>query len=395
MDWVVFGEDWGAHPSSTQHLLRSALASGTERVIWIDSIGLRRPRLTRHDVGRLWRKLLQTLGALLVRRRTESDADAPAEPQEQWTNLLVLRVLILPFPGVRWLEPINGWLLRRQIEPHMRRMGFRDTNLWVSLPSALPALDTLPHARAVYYCCDDFEHLAGVDHGAVRDLELRLVERADVVLCSSEALCRKLGPASVLLPHGVDTELFATSGECPAPLQSLQGRRIAGFYGSISEWIHIERLAAVATLKPAWEFVLVGHVATDIRPLEGLPNVTLLPPVPHHDLPAYVHRFDAALLPFRDNGQIRACNPLKLREYLAAGVPVISAEFEALEPYLDLVQVAVSAEALGDALDTVAAMPPEGRSALGQRCRERVAEESWDARFRSAKDAVANCKTHN
>ena len=52
---VVFAEDWGRHPSATQHLVRRLAA--TSPVLWINSIGMRRPRLTMRDARRAAGKL--------------------------------------------------------------------------------------------------------------------------------------------------------------------------------------------------------------------------------------------------------------------------------------------------------------------------------------------------
>ncbi len=75
-DLVVFGEDWGGHPSSTQHLVRRL--SGQRRVVWVNSIGLRRPRLDRADLARLGRKLLA-----LVRRRAGPRRGPAAQPRQE------------------------------------------------------------------------------------------------------------------------------------------------------------------------------------------------------------------------------------------------------------------------------------------------------------------------
>ena len=99
-------------------------------------------------------------------------------------------------------------------------------------------------------------------------------------------------------------------------------------------------------------------------------------PREHAALPSYAQHLDAALLPFRDTAQIRACNPLKLREYLAAGRPVVTTEFPALDGYRDLVRVADAPEAMATALEAARA---EGLVRVKER-RARVADQSWDRR---------------
>ena len=69
-DLIVFGEDWGAHPSSTQHLIRQFL--GSRKVIWVNSLGLRTPKLNLEDGRRAMRKLAD------LARRTLSTVTASA-----------------------------------------------------------------------------------------------------------------------------------------------------------------------------------------------------------------------------------------------------------------------------------------------------------------------------
>ena len=57
-EWLVFAEDWGRHPSSTQHIFRCLLAN-SETVYWVNSIGLRRPRIS--DGKRIFEKLKQVI----------------------------------------------------------------------------------------------------------------------------------------------------------------------------------------------------------------------------------------------------------------------------------------------------------------------------------------------
>ncbi|MFA0709400.1 glycosyltransferase family 1 protein, partial [Vibrio sp. 10N.222.48.A3] len=79
--------------------------------------------------------------------------------------------------------------------------------------------------------------------------------------------------------------------------------------------------------------------------------VHYLGPRPHYTLPSYSQHWDVSLLPFVDNEQIRACSPLKLMEYLAAGTPIITTQFPALKPYQEHVTTVGSVNQMIWALD--------------------------------------------
>lgn len=355
---VVFGEDWGAHPSSTQHLIRALLSDW--QVLWVNSIGLRRPRLNPADLRRIAGKL--------------RGMTAPAAKPTPIAGLQVLQPRALSWPGNPLARRVNRALLGRQLRAEMQRLGFERPLLWMSLPTALDMLDELPSRGCVYYCGDDFRALDGVDHAAVGHLEASLAGRADLILAASEALAARFPAGRThLLPHGVDSALFATPQSRPVDLPA--GRPIAGFYGSLSAWVDVELLAAIARRLPDWNLVLIGPARCNLSALNGLTNVHLLGPRPHPALPGYVQHWQAALLPFRHNAQIAACNPLKLREYLASGTPVVSTDFPALAPYRPLLQVAEGAEAFVAAIRRAA-----GEHEGCARRRQAVAGESWQAR---------------
>jgi glycosyltransferase involved in cell wall biosynthesis len=369
-DLIMFGEDWGALPSSTQHFAHELVAD--RKILWVNSIGLRRPRLNRHDLLRLARKLT---GAL----RT---APAPTARQAPPPGLTVAAPLALPFPGSALAQRINRELLAGQLRPALARLALERPILWASLPSAVCVVGALGERAVVYYCGDDFGSLVGVDHAAVLAMEHRLVERADLILAASETLAARFPAARTLhVPHGVDLDLFMAPAPRAPDLPA--GRPIAGFYGSLSDWIDIDLLIKAACELADWWFVLIGPVHTDLAELTALANVKLLGPRPHEQLPAYIQHWDVAMIPFRDTQQIRHSDPLKLREYLASGTPVASTPFPALAPFDHLVAVARDRNRFADAIRAAA-----GDKARAPARRAAVADQSWRARAQVVAQAL-------
>ncbi|MGL6275359.1 glycosyltransferase [Aeromonas dhakensis] len=386
---VVLGEDWGQHPSSTQHLIKRLLPD--YRVLWVNSIGLRRPRLNVRDLGRLGRKL----GAVLRRpaKGVGQSAAIQSGPTPQVMPPLALALPRQPAGGADQ-RPLAG-----DPDPPPAARA-RQALLWISLPSAVDLVGKLGERAVIYYCGDDFSALAGVDHAAIARCEARLVEKADLILAASPALASRFPPHKTrLLSHGVDLGLFMPPQPRPADLPS--GRPIAGFYGSLSDWIDVPLLAETARALPHWDLVLIGPQQTDLSPLTGLPNVHLLGPRPHNTLAAYAQHWQVSLLPFVDNAQIRACNPLKLREYLATGRPVVSTDFPALDGYRALVHLPRPGDSLAQAIQRAALDAPAQdwfqryewealtRSEGRQSRQQAVAQQSWDHRADELKNWLA------
>ncbi|MBW8192483.1 glycosyltransferase [Neiella marina] len=368
---LVFGEDWGRHPSSTQHIVR-ALAE-QRRIIWVNSIGLRRPRLSWRDGLRVLEKLANWW------RGTQTKA----KPVDTPTKMTVIQPLVFPAARSTLLRRLNVWLVNRQINRVRRRFHIRQLDLWISLPTAVDWLGSQSESHSLYYCGDDFSALAGVDHAHVARCETQLISRVNTVCAASKTIQQQLQQKAgrrkqvQLLPHGVDIRLF--SKQVPRPEQLPPQKLIAGFYGSIASWLDLPLIKALAQAMPNWHFVLMGNVETDVEILRNVSNIQLLPAVAHHQLPGHVQHWQAALLPFHDCAQIKACNPLKLREYLASGTPVISTPFPALKPYRDVVQQASSLAQWQLALARC-------QRPVTQRWRRHqqlaVAAESWDVRAR-------------
>jgi glycosyltransferase involved in cell wall biosynthesis len=361
-DMVAFGEDWGRHPSSTQHLIKRI---GIDRqVLWVNSIGMRRPQLTVHDMQRALGKVFGSS----AKAATQTPVEAPP------AGTTVTSPLAISWPGSRTAFAANRHLLQRQISARMTERGIKRPVLWTSLPTALPVIGTLGERGVVYYCGDDFGALAGVDHEPVLEMERRLVDKADLILAASDVLAARFPKHKTLhVPHGADIALFQTPSARARDLPT--DRPVAGFYGSLSSWIDVELLATVVDLMPDWWFVFIGNVETDVSVLAAKPNVRLLGKRAHTELPGYAQHWMASMLPFRDNAQIRACNPLKLREYMAAGRPIVSTDFPALRPYHDLISVAAGPRSFAAALAACTQEPDRSR----QR-QQRVQGETWEAR---------------
>ncbi|MCV6624779.1 MAG: glycosyltransferase [Cellvibrionaceae bacterium] len=367
IDMLVFGEDWGQHPSSTQHLIKQMLHE--QEIVWVNSLGLRRPRLNSRDLKRAWHKLW----ALREKR--------PIHPATLTPHLV--NPLALPFPGSATARRVNSQLLTHTLAPVIGQS--RGHLLWTSLPSAVDVVGKLGERATVYYCGDDFAALDGVDHEPVAQMEQELAAKSQLIIAASSKLAQKF-PAykTMTLPHGVDYDLFATPCDAASDLPT---GPVAGFYGAIAGWFDQQLMVATARKLPHWKFILIGPASVDTSALSAEPNIQLLGPKPHDELPHYSQHWDAGLLPFKDNQQIAACNPLKLREYLAAGSPVVTTEFPALEGYRDLVHTGKSASDFAQALNNIHDQHHYQQVTRQQR-QARVQSESWTRRADELKDIL-------
>ncbi|HET7825887.1 MAG TPA: glycosyltransferase [Anaeromyxobacter sp.] len=315
-DIVCFSNDWDGDPLSKTHLMR--ILSRDARVLWVDSLGNRSASASANDAARIAKKL-----------RAAARGVVEVEP-----NLHVLSPLYVPALGSALAARANRVLVRLQMLAAMRHLGMRRPVSWCFLPSAEAVAGTLGEELVVYHVVDDFSAFSDASQ-AVPEMERRLVARSDLVVASSEKLFeekRRENPNTVLVRHGVDWTHFARACE-PGPIPDDLARLpkpVIGFFGQVADWIDLELVRRVADAYPRASLVLLGKVVTSTAALAGARNVFLLGRKRYADLPAYCRGFTVALTPFRKNALALAANPLKAREYVAAGLPNVCTDIPEL-----------------------------------------------------------------
>lgn len=330
-DIVCFANDWDSDPLSKKHVM-TRLARHN-RVLWVNSLGVRNPTASARD----FRRAAGKVGDFLRGCRKVAD------------NLWVWSPLVIPFHGNAAARRFNRAWLAGTLKLTMRRLGMTKPITWTFLPSSADVVGSLGERLVVYQCVDEYSQFTGTDAAAILEMEARLARRSDVVLVSAQPLFdskRRHNPKTFLVTHGVEVEHFRRALdpdlEVPADVQALArapagAGPVIGFFGLVADWVDLDLVRYLAEARPDWRLVLIGKSDTDTSILNGLPNVHLLGQRRYQDLPGYCKAFDVAILPFRINELTLAANPLKLREYLAAGLPVVSTaipEAERLAPHV-------------------------------------------------------------
>jgi len=377
-DIVCLGTaDWETELPINQHQLMRRLAA-RNRVLFVESLGLRRPQLAGRDLRRIWRRLHKGL--------------RPPRPVD---GLHVLSPLVLPFHGSAPVRALNRRLLGRQVGAAARRLGMRRPVLWAYAPQAEALLDLLQPELVVYHCVDDVAAQKGVDAEGFRAAEERFARRADLVLASAPALAERMRSLSrhvLYAPNVADTALFATAlepGALDPALEPLPAPRLV-FQGAIVPTkLDLDLLVTVAAARPGWSVVLVGprgagDPGADLSALDRVANIHFLGPRVEAELPAVLRGADAGLIPYAINDLTRSVFPMKVYEYLAAGVPVLSTPLPALVD-VEGVEIVPDATALVAAAEAaIAAETPARRAARSQA----AAAHSWQERIAEIERAL-------
>jgi glycosyltransferase involved in cell wall biosynthesis len=380
-DIVCIGfADWDTDLWTNQHHLMSRLAAGN-RVLFVESLGLRRPQLAGRDLSR-------------IARRLRSGLQAPRERD----GLHVLSPLVLPLHGNPVVDALNRRLLPALVARAARRLGLQRPILWSYVPQAEVLIDALRPSLVVYHCVDDISAHERIDTAGFRAAEDRFAARADLVLASAPALAERMRTLSSNVldaPNVADTELFASAlqdGPVDEAIDALPRPRLV-FTGAISEIkLDMGLLIELARSRPDWSLALVGPVGlgdphTDVAALAAEPNVHLLGKRAYEQLPAVLRGADVGLIPYVRSALTDSVFPMKVYEYLAAGLPVVTTRLPALA---GVAEVATADDAAGFRALIEAALDDNDPQRRAERSRA-AARHSWDARIEEIAAAVEDC----
>lgn len=278
-------------------------------------------------------------------------------------------------------QKLSNWALAPQIKMAAARAGIKRPLLWIHCPTGAALISEIAYAALVLQRTDRFEAFPEADPTIVGAQIATLKAAADlVVYCNPHLLTEEQGQVSrqILVTHGVDLDTFITAGRSrspgPADVAILKRPRV-GFIGGIDAHTFDPALfVGVARRMPHAEFALIGGCSLPENWCP-LPNVKMLGRKPYESVAQYMAAMDVLIMPWNDSDWIQACNPIKIKEYLAVGRPVVTTDFPALGRYRDLVRVA---KGPGDFAAAIQAALDEPYDAAGARAR--VATEGWDAK---------------
>jgi glycosyltransferase involved in cell wall biosynthesis len=382
LDVLCFGgEDWWYHNRGhiDMQLMRRFARKGT--TLYINSLIMQ--RLTWHRAlggGKsLPQKVLRKTRSVL-RGLRRSDA-----------GFWVYSPLSLPVHHISGLRLLNHRFVSMQVAWSLRRLDMANPVVWVACPVAYHTALAMRRTKLVYQRTDRFEEYPLVDAERIRSYDQLLKRHADLTLYVSRNLydeerqqCRN----AVYLDHGVDFELFAEAENDSYVPEDIRTAKhpIAGFFGGIdSHTSDIQFIEELVQLVPEYSFVFIGNASSDVNRLLRQANVRMLGQKPYEQVPHYGKCFDVAIMIWRRNQWIEGCNPIKLKEYLALGKPVVSTPFPQLRQYQDVVYQAMTPPEFAACMRRALVEDDVARVAAR---RERVRDATWDVKARYVLQAL-------
>jgi glycosyltransferase involved in cell wall biosynthesis len=312
-----------------------ALAKMGYRVLYIDSLGLRRPSASSQDLIRILKRLKKALKA----------------PFEVKKNIWVWSPIILPFQSVPWVRRLNKMLLSGWLYVWQKKLKFKNDIFWTYNPITTNILNLSRFKKIIYHCVDEIKEQPGMPVDSLENGERELARLSNYIFATSKKLYetrKNWNENTYYFSNVADFDHFQKaqheSTQLPRDIQDIPTPRI-GFIGAISGYkVDFALIDYLARSNPSYSFVLIGKVGegdpwSDISKLKQNGNIYFLGAKKYDELPGYLKAMDVAILPNMINEYTDAMFPMKFFEYLAASKPVVSVNLKSLSDFKDIAYI--------------------------------------------------------
>jgi glycosyltransferase involved in cell wall biosynthesis len=332
-------------------------------VTYSESIKLRRPSLTPSEVGRILNRL---------RDKKSGTGFTRALPQ----GLRVMTPKALPFHGKAG-RVLNSALLKSDFEPVIKLADV----FWTYTPTTYDL--ELKSPAAVYHCVDLYSTIKGINPKVVRDMERRLADRGVVAVGSSMPVVDHLkeqGFSQVeFWPNVADVEVFKKASD--PEINERSGVIFAGHL--TADKLNVDAMLDIAKLcKTRGEkFTLVGPLnvgSGDFRSVMSklvALGATYVGSLPLEQVAQECKKHLVGIIPYSENDYNFGVSPLKLYEYMAAGLSVVSTGL----PSIQMVQSEYSD-------DLVISAPKDFGDAVSNQLNAQLVASDIDRRLKIAED---------
>ncbi len=330
---IVFGSDKWEYPGLQQTIMR--LLSRNNRILFVNPLGTRRVSVKFSEFGIYFNR------AIRIFQRDNNNGGEEAK------KFRVCNPWMIPLVYNRAIMGLNKSIMHAQFSRLLSNLEFDKYILWVGTPTAASFLDIFDPSLIIYNPVDRYSEFSFVDSAKIVDYEKHIASRADAIICTSDAIKKDLEPYNsncFTVTHGVDVNHFHSAlnnSSIPDDMRNIPGP-IIGYFGGLSERVNWELLNDVAIRYKDANMVLIGKKIPGIKEMEQLKrksNVHFLGYRDYKVLPDYLKQFTVCLIPYVVNDLLLAVDPIKLREYLAVGKPVVSVDLPEVRKLQDVLYI--------------------------------------------------------
>lgn len=323
---ICFGSATWDYPGFQQTVMRKL--SEQNKIIFLNSIGTRKINLKIDQFPFYIKRILRLFSA----------------KKGINTSVLVYDPWVFPTVYSRFINVLNRYLLSTQLNRLIKKNNISEYVLWVGTPTVEPFIDLFKPVMTIYNPVDRFSSFDFVNKEKLKIKEEIIASKCDLILGTSDAIRDDLLPFNsnaISVSHGVDISHFQkvlSAKAIPEDIIHLK-RPIIGFFGGLSERLDYTLILEAANMYRDFSFVLIGSKLTNLDEINGIENIYQLGAKDFSELPLYLNQFDVCLIPYKVNELTLAVDPIKLREYLSTGKPVVSVDLPEVRKLQDVVYI--------------------------------------------------------
>lgn len=308
-NFIVFGEDFSRHPHALEHILKPLFDEN--KFLWVETIGLRTPKFTYYDLKRSFEKII----SMIFKQSTKGI-------NKYHKNLIILRPFMIPYNQIKIIRAFNKWSVLRKVNSVIMKNHLEGIISITSVPNSCDYIGSFNETLKIYYCVDEFSLWPGLNKVFVQSLENKLIKNVEMIIATSDQLSKmKKLPNKVtpVISHGVDTNHFNIG-----PQTFPNSRLRLCYFGLFDERNDQDLIYNIMKKCKEADLHIYGNIVCDISKLKELENIKFHGNIDYHALPHAIKQIDIFILPYVRTELTNNINPLKLKEYLATGRPVIA-----------------------------------------------------------------------
>jgi glycosyltransferase involved in cell wall biosynthesis len=305
-------------------------------------------------------------------------------------------------PVLGRFDGMTAKLRAAALQRALQQLDMAQPIVWFSRPNMLKRFNEIPSARlSLYHVVDEYTAYRAhtpTKRQRLARREQKLMKQVDAVVVVSQQLYaakKPFNPNTFLVPNGVNYEAYSQAlaeAALPKDLQAIKPPRI-GYIGLIGDKLDFKLLLQVAQQQVDWSFVFLGEARVTLQAelwqsLTALPNVHHLKAVDVTVVPHYVKGFQVGLMPYLQDDHAENISPLKLYDYLAAGIPVASVDIPAVRAFEDCISLAAGP---ADFLAAIQAALADTTPARMETRRAVAARHTWEARVEQLSEIIETC----
>lgn len=241
----------------------------------------------------------------------------------------------------------------------IKERGFGEADiLWFDSPLFGSLLDTITYKKSILRIADYAKGFSAVSD-AQFDAEIKIANKVDAVIYTAKNLKEKYDQIKdkskmKYVPNGIDLDFFKTADRSlPQEFKDIPEPRVI-YVGAIHDWFDVDLVYYCAKNLPNYSFIIIGPEHKDLSLLRKLKNVHILGAISYDKIPAFLYNSQVGIIPFNVKDYpalVNSINPLKMYEYLACGLKVVSVEWEQIKDMNDIINLTTKKDEFVDAIE--------------------------------------------